>query len=153
MLFLAFATPSKSPSCDLRTGFLTQGEMSSAPETRIQRLPAPAPASDCGSCLCFPSLGMLQQQGMRLEKRKSGSTGFTATVLGIGDLADRSVPVAKCVGTIHRAMEFGLNLIDTAPRSWRPSAEQPPDRGHRSCNNGIRLPAEPGGGVGSGMDP
>ena len=58
---------------------------------------------------------MLQRQVMRLEKSKLGSTGFTATVLGIGDLADRSVPLAKCVATIHRAMDFGLNLIDTAP--------------------------------------
>ena len=52
---------------------------------------------------------------MKLEKRKLGSTGFNATVLGIGDLADRSLPLAKCVATIHRAMDFGLNLIDTAP--------------------------------------
>jgi hypothetical protein len=58
---------------------------------------------------------MLQRQVMRLEKSKLGSTGFTATVLGIGDLADRSVPLAKGVATIHRAMDFGLNLIDTAP--------------------------------------
>jgi 1-deoxyxylulose-5-phosphate synthase len=58
---------------------------------------------------------MLTSQIMRLEKRKLGSTGFNATVLGIGDLADRSVPLEKCVATIHRAMDFGLNLIDTAP--------------------------------------
>ena len=58
---------------------------------------------------------MLRQQVMRLEKRKLGSTRFNATVLGIGDLADRSVPLAECVATIHRAMDFGLNLIDTAP--------------------------------------
>ena len=36
-------------------------------------------------------------------------------MLGIGDLADRSVPVEKCVATLHGAMDFGLNLIDTAP--------------------------------------
>lgn len=58
---------------------------------------------------------MFTSQIMRLEKRKLGSTGFNATVLGIGDLADRSVPLEKCVATIHRAMDFGLNLIDTAP--------------------------------------
>ncbi len=52
---------------------------------------------------------------MRLEKRELGSTGFKATTLGIGDIADRSVPLEKCVATIHRAMDFGLNLIDTAP--------------------------------------
>lgn len=57
---------------------------------------------------------MLRAQSMRLEKRKLGSTGFNAAVLGIGDLADRAVPLEKCVATIHRAMDFGLNLIDTA---------------------------------------
>jgi len=58
---------------------------------------------------------MFTSQIMRLEKRKLGSTGFNAKVLGIGDLVDRSVPLEKCVATIHRAMDFGLNLIDTAP--------------------------------------
>src|ERR1035437_2211975 len=84
--------------------------MSSAPD-RVR----PAPASNRGGCLCLRGLGMLQRQVMRLEKSKLGSTGFNATVLGIGDLADRSVPLAKGVATIHRAMDFGLNLIDTAP--------------------------------------
>jgi 1-deoxyxylulose-5-phosphate synthase len=50
-----------------------------------------------------------------IPKRQLGATGFAATVLGIGDLADRSVPIDRCVATIHRAMDFGLNLIDTAP--------------------------------------
>ncbi len=48
-------------------------------------------------------------------RRQLGRTGFTATVLGIGDLADRSVPLERCVATLHRAMDAGLNLIDTAP--------------------------------------
>lgn len=48
-------------------------------------------------------------------RRVLGRTGFKATVLGIGDLADRSVPPADCVATIHRAMDYGLNVIDTAP--------------------------------------
>ena len=52
---------------------------------------------------------------MTLLKRNLGSTGFQATLLGIGDLADRSVPIDKCVATIQRALDFGLNLIDTAP--------------------------------------
>jgi aryl-alcohol dehydrogenase-like predicted oxidoreductase len=52
---------------------------------------------------------------MNVPRRKLGRTGFEATLLGIGDLADRSVPLDKCVATIHRAMDFGLNLIDTAP--------------------------------------
>lgn len=52
---------------------------------------------------------------MKLKKQLLGSTGFEATILGIGDLADRSVPLETCVRTLHRAMDFGLNLIDTAP--------------------------------------
>jgi len=58
---------------------------------------------------------MLQHRMTRLEKRKLGSTGFAATALGIGDLADRAVPLEKCAATLRRAMDFGLNLIDTAP--------------------------------------
>ena len=48
-------------------------------------------------------------------RRELGSTGFMATALGIGDLADRSVAIEQCVATLHRAMDAGLNLIDTAP--------------------------------------
>jgi len=44
-----------------------------------------------------------------------GRTGFNATRIGIGDIADRNVPLDQCVRTLHRAMDFGLNLIDTAP--------------------------------------
>lgn len=48
-------------------------------------------------------------------QRPLGRTGFTATAVGIGDLADRSVPLEQCVATLHRAMDAGLNVIDTAP--------------------------------------
>lgn len=48
-------------------------------------------------------------------RRALGRTGFQATRIGIGDLADRSVALEKCVATLHRAMDAGLNLIDTAP--------------------------------------
>jgi aryl-alcohol dehydrogenase-like predicted oxidoreductase len=51
-----------------------------------------------------------------MKRRLLGKTGFEASVLGIGDLADRSVPLEKCVATLHRAMDYGLNLIDTAPK-------------------------------------
>jgi len=50
-----------------------------------------------------------------LPRRELGKTGFVATQLGIGDLADRSVPLATCVATLRRALDFGLNLVDTAP--------------------------------------
>src|SRR5437868_14172591 len=47
--------------------------------------------------------------------RPLGHTGFFATALGIGDLADRAVPIEQCVATARRAIDAGLNLIDTAP--------------------------------------
>lgn len=48
-------------------------------------------------------------------RRALGRTGFTVTALGIGDLADRQVPLERCVATARRAIDAGLNLIDTAP--------------------------------------
>jgi aryl-alcohol dehydrogenase-like predicted oxidoreductase len=38
-----------------------------------------------------------------------------ATVIGIGDVADRQVPLDTCAATVRRALDAGLNLIDTAP--------------------------------------
>ena len=48
-------------------------------------------------------------------RRELGKTKFVATVLGIGDIGDRSVPLDECVSTVRRAMDAGLNVIDTAP--------------------------------------
>ncbi len=44
-----------------------------------------------------------------------GRTGFVVTLLGVGDLADRSLPIETCVATARRALDAGLNVIDTAP--------------------------------------
>ena len=54
-------------------------------------------------------------QHQMMTTRPLGRTGFHASRIGIGDIADRNVPLAECVRTLHRAMDFGLNLIDTAP--------------------------------------
>ncbi len=54
-------------------------------------------------------------QTASMKRRPLGKTEVQVSVLGIGDLADRSVPLEKCVATLHRAMDQGLNLIDTAP--------------------------------------
>ncbi len=52
----------------------------------------------------------------RFEPRRSlGRTGFVATRLGIGDIADRAVSIDACIATVRRALDAGLNLIDTAP--------------------------------------
>ena len=59
-----------------------------------------------------------------MKRRLLGKTGFEASVLGIGDLADRSVSLEKCVATLHRAMDYGLNLIDTAPMYENGYSEQ-----------------------------
>jgi len=59
-----------------------------------------------------------------MKRRLLGKTGFEASVLGIGDLADRSVPLEKCVATLHRAMDYGLNLIDTSPMYENGYSEQ-----------------------------
>jgi aryl-alcohol dehydrogenase-like predicted oxidoreductase len=48
-------------------------------------------------------------------RRMLGRTGFAATVLGLGDLADRSVPLADCAATLRRGLATGLNVVDTAP--------------------------------------
>ena len=48
-------------------------------------------------------------------RRELGRTGFIASVLGAGDLADRSLPLATCVATLRRAIDAGLNVVDTAP--------------------------------------
>lgn len=48
-------------------------------------------------------------------RRNLGRTGFCATQLGIGDVADRNLPIEECVATVQRAMDAGLNVIDTAP--------------------------------------
>jgi len=48
-------------------------------------------------------------------RRAPGSTGFLATALGIGDLADPQLPFEDCVATIRRALDAGLNVVDTAP--------------------------------------
>ena len=48
-------------------------------------------------------------------RRSIGRTGFVATRLGMGDVADRNVPVDECVATLTRALDAGLNVVDTAP--------------------------------------
>ena len=48
-------------------------------------------------------------------RRALGRTGFMATTLGIGDLADRNLSLRVCVATLRRAIDAGLNIVDTAP--------------------------------------
>ena len=54
-------------------------------------------------------------QSALAPRRPLGRTGWMATALGIGDLADRSIPIEQCVAVARRALDAGLNVIDTAP--------------------------------------
>src|SRR6188472_2029433 len=57
-------------------------------------------------------------------RRPLGRTGFMASVLGIGDVADRNVTIEQCAATILRAVDAGLNVIDTAPNYEEGYSEQ-----------------------------
>jgi aryl-alcohol dehydrogenase-like predicted oxidoreductase len=48
-------------------------------------------------------------------RRELGRTGFAATAIGAGDVADRTIPLATCVATLRRAIDAGVNVVDTAP--------------------------------------
>jgi aryl-alcohol dehydrogenase-like predicted oxidoreductase len=57
-------------------------------------------------------------------RRELGKTGFRVTSLGVGDVADRALPFEQCVATVSRALDFGLNLVDTAPSYENGYSEQ-----------------------------
>ena len=71
--------------------------------------------------------------------RELGRTGFRASRLGIGDLADRQVPVETCVAIVRRALDAGLNLIDTAPNYEDGYSEQVVGRALQGRRNGVFL--------------
>jgi 1-deoxyxylulose-5-phosphate synthase len=48
-------------------------------------------------------------------RRVLGRTGFVATAIGAGDVADRKLPLERCVATLTRALDQGINVVDTAP--------------------------------------
>jgi aryl-alcohol dehydrogenase-like predicted oxidoreductase len=58
---------------------------------------------------------MIDRTELFTPRRALGRTGFVATILGIGDVADRSLTLETCVATVRRAIDAGLNVIDTAP--------------------------------------
>ncbi|HJV90269.1 MAG TPA: aldo/keto reductase [Holophagaceae bacterium] len=47
--------------------------------------------------------------------RRLGSTGFPASRLGLGDVADRALPLEVCADLLRRGLDAGLNVVDTAP--------------------------------------
>lgn len=72
-------------------------------------------------------------------RRELGRTGFRVTQLGIGDLADRAVPLEQCVATLTRALEAGLNLVDTAPNYEEGFGEQVVGAALRGRREGVFL--------------
>ncbi len=52
---------------------------------------------------------------MNMHYRPLGRTGFMASQLAAGDLADRSLSLDTCVATLTRALDAGINVVDTAP--------------------------------------
>lgn len=72
-------------------------------------------------------------------RRELGKTGFIASQIGIGDLADRNVPVDKCVATLLRAIDAGLNVIDTAPSYENGYSEQIVGQALRGRRDGMFL--------------
>jgi aryl-alcohol dehydrogenase-like predicted oxidoreductase len=50
-----------------------------------------------------------------MKYRPLGRTGFLASQIGAGDLADRTLPREVCVATLERALAAGINVVDTAP--------------------------------------
>ncbi|HEX5051384.1 MAG TPA: aldo/keto reductase, partial [Planctomycetota bacterium] len=72
-----------------------------------------------------------------LPHRPLGRTGFRATQLGIGDLADRAVPIDTCVATLQRALDHGLNVVDTAPNYEDGYSEEIVGRALRGRRDGV----------------
>src|SRR5215475_11344965 len=70
-------------------------------------------------------------------RRTLGRTGFVATVLGIGDLADRQLSLQQLVATVRRALDAGLNLIDTAPGYEAGYSEQIVGQALKGCRDGV----------------
>lgn len=70
-------------------------------------------------------------------RRVLGRTGFVATQLGIGDVADRAVPIEQCVATVRRAIDAGLNVVDTAPGYEKGYSEEIVGRAVRDRRDGL----------------
>ncbi len=72
-------------------------------------------------------------------RRALGRTGFTATAVGIGDIADRATPRETLVTTLRRALDAGLNVIDTAPNYEEGLSEESVGEALRGRRDGVFL--------------
>src|SRR5262245_28886989 len=59
--------------------------------------------------------GVAARDAKLAPRRSLGRTGFRVTAVGVGDVADRKLGLAACAEAVTRALDQGLNLVDTAP--------------------------------------
>ncbi|MCE9669201.1 aldo/keto reductase [Myxococcus stipitatus] len=74
-----------------------------------------------------------------MPRRALGRTGFVATAVGLGDIADRAVPRASLVDTLRRGLDAGLNVIDTAPNYEEGLSEEVVGEALRGRRDGVFL--------------
>src|ERR671930_2199864 len=72
-------------------------------------------------------------------RRSLGRTGFVATRIGQGDVADRSIPKERCVAIVRRALDAGVNVVDTAPMYEDGYSEEIVGEAMRGRRDGILL--------------
>lgn len=70
-------------------------------------------------------------------RRKLGRTDFDATLLGAGDLADAALGVDACAAVLRRALDAGINVVDTAPAYEAGLSEQIVGRALSGRRDGI----------------
>ena len=76
----------------------------------------------------------------RFQPRRSlGRTGFFVTAIGQGDVADRSIPKERCVSIVRRALDAGINVVDTAPMYEDGYSEEIVGEALRGRRNGVLL--------------
>ena len=76
-------------------------------------------------------------------RRELGRTGFIATLLGAGDLADATLPFDTCVATLRRALDAGLNVVDTATSYEDGLSERIVGTALRERRDGVRASERP----------
>jgi len=72
-------------------------------------------------------------------RRPLGATGFAASRVGLGDLADRSLPLEACAALLRRGLDAGLNVVDTAPAYEDGFSEEVVGRALRGRREGVFL--------------
>lgn len=72
-------------------------------------------------------------------RRPLGRTGLAVTAVGQGDVADRAVPRDRCVAVVRRALDAGVNLVDTAPMYEQGYSEEIVGEALRGRREGVLL--------------